>query len=254
MAVSPRSLTSGRVFIKAQFDKRQMDAIYDGLNYISTAGAVRDVTQLKSYGSSVLSELKKNFPAPWRGEMSEANRPYRNLRKGWHVNYYAVPSKSNGTILGFYVDHEMSSNSRARTILASLEVGSSEHLVVPVNGSKYLRFKPKGKRKYIYTKYAMIPAQDGQFYMRKTALFAEQMLAAKSTGMAQDLANTLEQAMRGTRNTRDVSATDFQSMSPSMVDAFVAAGKTPRRNPLKPLANITQAKLRAKKFFGPNYR
>lgn len=213
-----RSVSSGRVFARFEFNQDDIDPLVEDLNYVTTPGVIESAADLRGAGKQVLAFLKANFPdrnaqqgtrslaaakiAARGGVAAPIKRPL-NLKAGWRVNFYSAASVSgNGvsggtSLLGFYIDHKLQDRARVRTILASLESGSRAYTIRPKR-KKSLLFPdgyPDGQEG-VFAKEAHIPARAGFGYMKKTEDYADSLLAAHGSTLEDALADIIEKGKR----------------------------------------------------------
>ncbi len=201
-----QSAASGKVFVRFAFNPGDVESLASDLSYASTQGVIRSVMQLKKIGNEVVDELKRNFPdkkksraSVVKSRLGYAAIRQRSLRlkEGWRVRFYdagivaARQLLPGASLLGFYIEHRMQGDSRIRTILNSLESGSRAFQIRPVF-ARALRFPNKRGNDQQFADHAEIPARPGTYYMRKTAEFADRLLASRGSQMEQELVDLIE--------------------------------------------------------------
>ena len=235
-----RSIGSGRVFARFEFDTEQVNKFVTGLNYASTQGAIADAVNLRDIGQKVLDEVKRSFPDDKPDEFIDGERitTTMHLKDGWRVSFYDAVSSDSSTssapsLLGFVINHRQQQNKRVRTILASLESGSRAHTIHPVH-AKALRFAgmtPGGHDSIVFADHADIPAREGIGYLRKAQVFADQLLASRQSQMEKELVSMIE---KGGLVKRRLTNSSFDRDATTPIESVISAGPIARpRNMLK---------------------
>lgn len=214
-----RSISSGRVFARFEFNKKDLDPLVEDLNYVTMPGVVGAAADIRGAGNKVLAYLKANFPDRGTSSLRVSRvlgrrkfgrtgfRPVKRrslrLKEGWRVNFYATsPINTKGatrgtSLLGFYIDHRQANRDRIRTILASLESGSRPYTIRPKR-KKSLFFPesyPDGMEG-VSAMYAHIPARKGFGFLRKTEDYADSLLAAHGSLLENELQRVIEKGKR----------------------------------------------------------
>lgn len=248
-----RSAKSGKVFARFEFDAQQAESLAADLSYATTPEAIASATRLRQIAKAVGDYLYRVHPVSPKGsEKSEERKLNAHLREGWRVRIYEGAFQGGGaaagsSLLGFYLYHRFENFQRIQTILKSLEEGSEEYTVYPVE-AKSLRFKmpyPTGTKTF-FSKESNIPARKGRRFLEKTRIFADALLASEGSAMEQALVDIIEKGRRFKSGKLSDEIT-MPNESGAVFDARAAYGQAfaQQRNPLNAVRAISRRKRNA---------
>jgi hypothetical protein len=262
-----RSLSSGRVFARVEFVKKDIDSFVEDLQYAALPGTIESAAKIREAGSKVLAFLKSNYPK--ESSATAASRDIdgkdpSGIVDGWRVKFYSAGFLRSGTasLLGFYIDHRNSASARVRMIIASLESGSRRYTIRAKRPRKMLRFWAGGMSEdsdVAFAREVVIPARRGFGFLKKTEDFASSLEVAHGSMLENEIAAVIEKGKRFRTAPLSQSAVESEGISARVAEAASTIGArnisgllSSQRSPLGKV--MTLKKRLASRRFSSSFR
>lgn len=252
-----RSLSSGRVFAKFEFNQKDIDSLTEDLSYAALSGTIENAGQIREAGRKVLAFLKANYPkesAATRSNNALTGRRSSRIVDGWTVKFYTskFTRSEASSLLGFAIEHRQAANDRIRTIIASLESGSRSYKIT-ANDAQALRFRSNLRKRIQFASSAEIPARRGFGFLNKTEKYADDLTAAHGSMLERELVNIIEKGKSFKTQSGLSAAALAEPSAPvsaaldalSVTDASDALSRV--RSPLKSIKSI-KGRLASRRF------